>query len=143
MITEEKPSTLHFLEASQKVIQRAEAALNVKYDPPDIPYEESVTTAEVPEAIPELANGFRCRSFRADFMHKTRVIISAFGGSIEKAAYEMKINHRTFRGWVDMDHVPTSRAMFDKLDRYYDLAIEKLKFLHAQKAAKKKSRRRK
>lgn len=98
-----------------------EQDLETKYEPQDVSYSEGVDFAEIPAAS---LNNNRCRSFRADILHKLKVIERAYGR--KDAAFKLGVKTRALSEWMAFRSVPESRPQFDKIDSLYEISIEKL-----------------
>lgn len=128
-------SPLAFLEGAQEMMVDYAKELFEKYETPeDVPYEE---TAKFSENTLPFWPFKRARSFRADMMHKLGVILRAYGTQRE-AAYALKIESYVFGRWMSMKAAPAGRAVYDRLDRTYEMALVRLEMAHNKKQAKKK-----
>ncbi|MEI6198081.1 MAG: hypothetical protein WCS42_27510 [Verrucomicrobiota bacterium] len=114
----------------QKVIPWAEG---------DEPFGESLDLNEYPVELLRLT---KCRSFRADLLHKLTIILRAHGGSgrggITKAAKLLRVDIRTFGRWLRWEQAPCGRCYFEHIDNTYAEAIE---LLVAGRVKKKRRRK--
>lgn len=93
----------------------------------DIPFNESLDV----EAYQTTADGIRkCHSFRADLLHKLRLIIEAHGGygtsGLSRAAQRLRIDRSTLRRWAQYIATPRTKCAFERIDSAYEEAIDKL-----------------
>jgi hypothetical protein len=83
----------------------------------------------------------RCRTFRADLLHKLQLIMRAAGGYGRggqiRAARRLKVNRHTLRRWLSWKAAPKTRQGFERIDDAYDLAIREL----VKEKCRKKKRR--
>jgi hypothetical protein len=135
------PSTLPVLEAAAACKERraatVEEILCEKWGKDNIPYNESV---DPEEPLVEELGIKRCRSFRADLLHKLRTIRRAHGGLDKEAAYAMKIPADRFSHWINLRQVPGTWAAFERIDSCYEYAIERLRLDATRRRAGPKRR---
>lgn len=110
-----------------------EVILNRTWGRGNIPYSLSV---EVNEPEVEELGIKRCRSFRADFIHKLRIIHKAYGNQF-RAARALGTTIPTFRAWSYCRRWPKKHQSLLKIDQIYEFSIEKLRVAYVQEQARK------
>lgn len=102
-----------------------EDIIDAQWGKDNVPYSHGLS---VDEPFIEELGMKRCRSFRADLIHKLRVIQKAGGGTFRGAAYLLKVPAATFSSWINLEKAPRDRATFERIDTAYEGAIVKLTF---------------
>lgn len=79
------------------------------------------------ECTVEELGAVRCRSFKADFLHKLLVILRAHGGwkyaVKDKVAARLGVSHRSFDRWIAGQNIPPS-SLFERIDNIYFESVD-------------------
>ena len=68
----------------------------------------------------------KCRSFRADLVHKLNIICRAHDNSWEKTAEALGKRSCVLRAWRAFKSTPKSAGMFQRIDNLYEVSLERL-----------------
>lgn len=94
----------------------------------DAPHGESIDLNEYPVELLRLK---KCRSFRADLLHKLTIILRAHGGygmghGVARASKILEVSPFTFLRWLKWEFAPRSRVSWERVDNLYEESIARL-----------------
>lgn len=95
--------------------------------PGDMPHGEDLDLNEYPVELLRLR---KCRSFKADLLHKLTIIIRAHGGygrnGLCRAARVLQVSRVSLWSWLKWRTAPAGRVTMERIDNRYADALEKL-----------------
>jgi hypothetical protein len=118
--------------------RREPKSFTAQWAPGDEPFGESLDLNEYPAALLKMK---KCRSFRADLLHKLQIIMRASGGygasGLANAAKRLRVSRVSVWRWLTWRQVPSSLLAFERIDAAYSEALERLVAGGCQKKKRK------